>query len=366
MSEVKIHNSRFKGNTAQHVSRFSKHEDLSTYMSSQHVWNTLVFLIEKTLHPLAITSKITDDIIYGLIFTSLDKRRKIAKLDPQETLQYSYHLMFLDRADRLHHLTKSIGVERGIFSDYVEDYLQGYYDPISVKSDTLFERETISNWIKDFYAEYFSFRNMVVMRFQKLSDSQAAKNKYNKDKQGLHSDSGDNNNNYLLSVFKAIDKFNPGKGTLASYVMNWLKNAAGSEYTTYTGESFTLSRSVRRLIFEGKLNVNNKSSTLDEVVEIPDNTSLTNKEEENQYLYLIGKLMRHPHARLAFLFSGFFLFPSKTLVNNIKTSDSVVIPKEWKIIETDLIDVPTIKDLQRAKREASVSQLKRTLRGKNV
>lgn len=358
-------------NTAGHVSHFMDlgstgvdkvNDELVASMSSEHIWQVLVKLLEIALQPLSAQSSFVDDVLYGVMHLSIDRRRKISALSPEQTIQKVNQLLDMEPHEKLNHLFHVLGVERGFLSQLIEDYLSGHYQPVyrppTSAKEPYFEEGPLSVWTAEHYSQYFDFRNRVIARYQNLTYSQADKNQWSKASFGMDSDKGDQRQNYILSVFRAIDKFHPGKGTLTAYIMTWFSNAPGSYYTMYTGEAYGLRRAVRHSVHKGDLKINNKGLEIaDEVLQLPsEGAGADTREDDRAYCMQIADLYTHPAATLAALFSGFILFPTDELLSRVDKemkAGKLLIPRNWKPPPYEIQDIPLVKKPQRAQRTSS-------------
>lgn len=214
------------------------------------------------------------------------------------------------------------------------------------------------------YAVYNAFRERICNRFLKLSNSQAAKNKWQKERFGLPSEQSDNENNYFLSVIRAIDKLYPSKGTLANYVMQWLANSAGSSFTIYTGEAFNLSRPVRKEIHEGRLQVNNKGYDLEKANDIaaPEEHSL-NAEDTSLLTEVMSQVQHLPEISLALLLHNFPVIPdvalTKDLHRHMMEVEGLHNVFDYVVPFPDVEDLPVILPLSRSSRKDTEAQRRR-------
>jgi len=346
-------------NVGGSVSHFSDTEDMSTNLSSKQVWDTLTDLLYLTMKPLALQTQLTDDLLYLILASSVDQRRKISAFDSSISFDYCYRLMFLSPDTVLVGLLRGIGVERTVFSELIRDYLNGSYRPHTIGIETMdlgYGPRQLEAYTSDFYDLYLKFRTMVTDRFKKLSMSQAAKNKWLRDQFGLTSDLADNEQNFYLAVIRAVDKFYPEHGTIANYVILWLQNAAGSSYTLYTGEAFNLTRPVRKQIHDGTVAVNNKAYSLDRAVSIEDGPSpALQRVEDSSYLAMVASLQQTPSFALVFLLTGYPLIESTELNAQL----AVMFGDDVKLPKVNLSDLPPISLPTRASRKDSPDHRRR-------
>lgn len=338
-------------------------EDELANLPCNQTWNLLTSLLYKTVLPLAKTTTFPIDLIFSLISSTSDQRRKISIYDSKKCFEISYSLLFKDAETIMKTIIFEMGVERWVIADFVNNFLAGTYNPkpIEVEEKYYFSREALVRHVRDNFEVYNEYRNRVSYRFKKLSDSQAAKNRWQKEQFGLTSEQGDNENNFFLSVLRAIDKLYPEKGTLTNYVQLWLSNSPGSHFTLFTGEAFNLSRPVRQRIADKSLVVNNKAYDLDKATNIPapEAQSLM-KEENNSILDVIASVQRIPSLSLSMLLHGFDIVPTPILVDQLqKQFDKEGIQEEVKVVYPDLEELPTILPLSRSSRKDTEHQRRR-------
>ncbi len=339
-------------------------EDELANLPSKQTWEMLTNLLYQTVLPLAKTTTFCLDLLFTLMTSTADQRRKISILDSDKCLVTSYNLLFKSPETIIRTVIFDMGVERWVISNFINQYLDGSYTPkqIATNVDYYYSPEACRRHVEDMYAVYNTFRSRVCERFRKLSNSQAAKNKWQKEQFGLTSDQGDNEHNYFLSVIRAIDKLHPNKGTLAEYVMQWLANSAGSSFTIYTGEAFNLSRPVRKEIHEGKLNVNNKGYDLENAVNIPAPEEITiNAEDTTMIADVMGTIQHLDKVSFMMLLHGFPATPTPKLVEDISRHmrDEGINYEDYPIKTPDFDDVPPILPLSRSSRKNTESQRRR-------
>jgi hypothetical protein len=108
----------------------------------------------------------------------------------------------------------------------------------------------------------FRFRNMIVEKFIRLAYVEAKKAQV---KTGLTISFDDLYRNMVLSIFKAIDKYDPEQGPLTSYIKWWFLDAKNGDAGHEEGVAYSIPLSVRKkLISEGVVNI---YAPIDETVE---------------------------------------------------------------------------------------------------
>lgn len=347
-------------------------DDEVAHLPSKQTWEVLTNLLYQTVLPLARTTTFAYDVLFTILTSTADQRRRISIHDSKECLEMSYGLLTKSPETIMKQVIFSMGVERWVIASFVNRYLAGLYRPrrIQVDAPYYFSQDALVRHVRSMYEVYSAFRVRICERFIKLSDSQAAKNHWQKEQFGLTSDLADNKQNYFLSVARAIDKLYPheGGGTLGKYVIQWLANSAGSTFTTYTGEAFTLSRPVRKEIHDGKLHINNKAYSLDGAENIPAPEENAVAVEDNSMLAkVLAAAQGNPQLSLTLLLHGFKPIPTLELRADLQRhmlmvegfsqgeSESLIN----SIPAPDMDDLPTILPLSRSSRKNTLSQQRR-------
>lgn len=231
-------------------SSFQLEEDHASGLSSEQIWTTLNNLLLIAAGPVFEYTMFGVDLCMSLISASMDKRRKVSIFSSEDCRAVLMHtLMFQENKDILGVLQR-IGVERNLIADPLLDALSMGTLPGRLLDSSPFSEETLVRHAQQAMPYYLEFRSQVSKRYIKLAASLGAKNAWVKNQSGLVSESNEHTNNYMLSVFRAIDKFYPHRGTLASYVTSWMNNASGSIYSVYMGEAYVVPRSHRRSLAE--------------------------------------------------------------------------------------------------------------------
>lgn len=339
--------------SAQVVSSFSDSDDYITTMSSKHMWDTFVHLLFQTLKPLAQSTTIVDDILFVILGSLSDQRRKIGVMDNQQCLNEAYRLLFQPSDVALRESMIRLGVERGIYQWFITSYLSNTYVPLSIHIEPSFEAEPLYTYVQEMFSLYTSFRERVIDRFERLIKSKATKDKWSRDRMGLVSSVGDVENTYYLAVIRSIDKFHPGEGTITGYVKPWLQNAGSSKYTMYTGEAFGLSRPIRKDIHDGKLSVNNKAYDITLAESLPDEVTV---HESSEGLHEMFQAMRKsPYVSFIMTLYG---FPTCLTFTESQWLKDHNVGDEFQSLQA-IEDLPTLMPLSRASRRQTEASDKR-------
>lgn len=225
---------------------YQKTENYASSLLSEQIFFSLNELLAIAVAPVFEYTEFSFDLCLSLMAASMDKRRKVSIHSSDVCRGILTHcLIFQSGKDILNTLQK-IGVERNLITDPIMDAITLNELPAPMLASSPFSKEAMLRHIRQCMQPYFEFRKEVAERFIKLAEAQGRTNAWVKSQSGLISDENEHANNYMLSVFRAIDKFYPNRGTLASYVTSWMENAAGSNYSVYLGEAFVIPRSHRR------------------------------------------------------------------------------------------------------------------------
>lgn len=253
-------------------SSYQLKDDHATGLSSVQIWDVLNDLLAIAADPIFEYTEFGIDLCMSLLSASMDKRRKVSihRSDVCRGILF-YTAIYDDGADILRTLQK-IGVERNLIVDPMLDALAQNQLPGKMLPNSPFTEEALLRHLRQSIEPYLEFRRQVSERYVKLAESLGRKNAWVKNERGLISDSDEHVNNYMLSVFRAIDKFYPHRGTLANYVTSWMNNAAGSTFSVFVGEAFVVPRSHRRSLVDevGGSSFSNFSLPLEDAAVIPE------------------------------------------------------------------------------------------------
>lgn len=250
---------------------YQAHDDYATGLSSLQIWDTLNALLAVAADPIFEYTEFGIDLCLSLLSASMDKRRKVSIYSSDVCRGVLFHTAIYSGGAGILHTLQKIGVERNLIVDPILDALATNRLPGKMLPNSPFTEAALLRHLRQSIEPYLLFRQQVSERYVKLADSLGKKNAWVKGEHGLVSDSKEHVNNYMLSVFRAIDKFYPHRGTLASYVTSWMNNAAGSAFSVYMGEAYTVPRSHRRaLVDDGSEAYGNIALPLEEASIVPD------------------------------------------------------------------------------------------------
>jgi DNA-directed RNA polymerase specialized sigma24 family protein len=114
---------------------------------------------------------------------------------------------------------------------------------------------TVTYWSK----LALQMRDMIVGKYTKFALNRASLHYRN---QGAKIDFEDLVQNFMAAAYKAVDKFNPERGTLTNYITNWMMDARSRSDHEY-GTAYDIPRSKKAQIARHEDNTVNISTSLD-------------------------------------------------------------------------------------------------------
>jgi hypothetical protein len=206
-----------------------KNNSLVTYStySLYLIYDTLLY---RALYPIIKSTSILDNYLIVLLgYSSLNFRRKIAVPD-FPSLVYKYLIstdcdykfdllvqMKIDRIFLLKFLSLFLDEAKNINNDVNTKYFK--YKIIDIGS---FHScvEDVNYW----YSGVIMCRNDIASKYYDFAKNSALR--FSKKNPNISID--DLTSEYLLTVYKAIDKLDPDKGTLTSYIGQWFRDVNSS------------------------------------------------------------------------------------------------------------------------------------------
>lgn len=281
----------------------------STEMSSLHIWKVLNHLLFEALAPSVAHSNIGIELGLSCLAITSNAKRKVSGLEPDDFMQICFaellHVAVNNTETTRINFIKTLfeqGLERNVPYEYAQRCCIA--PPIIPNVDTSKHIKHIAHFIR----LYDTFRKDVADRFQALTQFSAKRNYYAKAKYGLYSAELEHQHVFVLSLLRAIDKFVPWRGTLASYILVWFENAKGaSQYLIFDDEVFGLTRGIRRQVHNGDVEIRNKVIPLsDRENSIPEEKLL---EIEGD---VINKMAKLPNSTILFYARALPYVPKNT------------------------------------------------------
>lgn len=286
-------------------------EKLTKNYGGHEISSTLDLLMNRAMSSIILNTNFLDYYFLN-IFTWLSQnhKRKISHLDRERV--FTYLFMFMSSTDREEkckifrqlHLERTLGI---YLIDQFLNITSGYQDDSvkCIKSNKarlrmyLLERGLSSNFklysaisnTRFWYSEFLKLRSQIVEKYYRFIVKEAwAYTQKNKSDKPLE----DVVQNFLIGAYRAVDKYDPKKGALTSYISEWLRDAKmGRTFTHEFGIAYTLPNQVKVDRAQNVNSINNQSHDLDsdEVLELS-TESVEDSFERNQNIDRIRRLCK--------------------------------------------------------------------------
>lgn len=292
------------------------HRDSSVYskdLTSSQIWDVLNNLLFSAIGPSIEYSNLAFEVGLSCACITSNAKRKLSGLEPEEFLQVCFTQLVITSldptAENKVNMIKTFqdkGLERNVLYEYAQKCLV-VLPPLNIPNV-----DVTKHWQHiDLYLKlYDKFRQDVMERFRSLTEFSARRNYHSKIQSGLSAEEYEHYHVFTLSLMRAIDKFVPWRGTLASYILSWFENAKGaSQYMVYGDEVFGLTRAIRKQVHDGSANIRNK------VVPLSDRENTIPDDVGDLSVDLIIKTARLPQATLIFFANGLPYYPKKEIAH---------------------------------------------------
>lgn len=249
-------------------------EQIETNLSSHCLAQTLDDLIFRFME-IAIrdTTFVESTIVELIVHVFTDSRRKLSTVPKQELQDQLFSFIVSEKPDKKQKLLRDARIERSvyfrileIFIKIAEEYLTELPKALATLEPTpkMLELETQAQsrtnnfhavcsstifWSKPIY----DFRNMIVEKFIRLAKVEANKAASNT---ALNISKDDLHKGFIMSMFKAIDKYDSASGTLTNYIQMWFMDAKTNQNYHEEGVAYSIPTQVRRkLLDNGVVNI---------------------------------------------------------------------------------------------------------------
>ena len=255
---------------------------ISNNLSSKQIVSLLNQLINCAIEPLFNNSILARELILqALLQTQTDHRRKISIHNKAITTScITYGIIHKD-----FNVIKMCELDRNILFKvvlYMEPYLREalkleYQLARKDKQSTRLKLHNISvatgiknnlltviaRWCLPYLNTYLQFKERIVAKYIKYAYREATIATYNTK---LFIDPKELFKNLLLAIDKAIDKFDANRGTLTSYINQWMMSAKSApEFNHQYNVSYDLPANVRKLMEKSGISLTNMSTTINEM-----------------------------------------------------------------------------------------------------
>ena len=290
-------------------------ERIKENLSGKQITDILDSLILEALWPIIHNTRLMDDYIQFLMTVSIDRsRRKYSLIDKTTftNLLFSY-MMTTDPENKIRILRK-LKLERNIAFALLARFMQttqhytALYQQLFAANPQQRSRllQQLMNIEKDcktvnqlslystirhcgaYYDLAADFKNRIIEKYIRLAFNESVKAKNRTKLQIDHEELFDN---LILSISKAIDKYDSGKGALTSYIGWWFKDGTNQSINSHEyGIAYDIpSASRRKILLDTKqINIIGQMSEEDEAVDQSNTlTELLAKEAEGNMLRLL-------------------------------------------------------------------------------
>lgn len=242
----------------------------STDLSSYEIWQVLNHLMMESISPHCLYGTMLYEMLGSCLTITSNKKRKISALEPEDFYAFCFQslvmLSMTKKPEQRFEIMLELfdnGLERNIPHDYARKAV------IVPVDDPRFDSEKVNRHCGMFLELYDKFRQDVMYRYFNLTETFAKRNHYNKSQTGLFADFEEHLHVFTLSLMRAIDKFVPYSGTLASYIQMWFEHAKGSSaFMAYGDEAFSITRTMRKSVHDGDADIRNKAIPLSDREEL--------------------------------------------------------------------------------------------------
>jgi hypothetical protein len=257
-------------------------QKLTTNLSSRQIITILNALLNAVAEPLFNNCQLMRQLILqAMLQTQLDHRRKISVHSKEITAALVLHGV----SQRDFSAVKLCEIDRGTLFKAVDQVYQNLLQAIAIEQQLLIKPKTtglwlqqeaiakylgvdsnlltpLARWVRIYYELYLQFKEQIIAKYIKYAYHEANRARA---LTGLHVDVEDLSKNYLLAVDRAIDKCDAERGTLTSYIQQWILSARSSpEFDHQLGVSYSLPANIRKDMERNKLPLTNMSTPIEE------------------------------------------------------------------------------------------------------
>jgi RNA polymerase sigma factor (sigma-70 family) len=297
-------------------------QTLSNEVTTKQIETVLDFLIDKAIYAIMRSSNFMDILMASaLAWKTENPRRKISAIDRGEVTALLFHYTCLQSVEQKKEVLKLLHLERSfllfacmLYMNTMKKYVDLSNELVRLRinhkntSDVLFQKrqfESAFQLTPESYSAYYEvalwhqnaveFRAMIFSRYMKLVLKESARH-FKLSKQTL--DYNDLIQNLIVGVYKAIDKFDSSRGTITSYIQQWIMASKLQRSHEY-GVAYYIPDSKKRAIAGGTSSINNMYVSLDEVDNEQRDDTIEEYEEANRIRRLAKRVDRLGLARYA-------------------------------------------------------------------
>lgn len=259
---------------AEMTETIQDNKQLQDNLSSYQIATVLDTLLFEALRPLAHHTRVIQHWLAEMLPLAVsDGRRKLSRTQTRDQFVTSCYIAInTTDPDQLMETVDKLKIERNQIFHLVikvQEICNTYLDDMMIVAQTkshtkrTFHRNRMQkvedllqtdrnhwhqalltmNWWIDLA---FNFKQMVAEKYYRLAYKKALEAEHGT---RLSISLADLYNNYILAIYRAIDKYDSDNGMLASYVQMWFKNASSNpDYDHEINIAFTIPASQRRLL----------------------------------------------------------------------------------------------------------------------
>ena len=256
-------------------------EKISINLSSSQIVQILNDIINAAAKPLFKHSHLMRQLVLqSLLQTQVDHRRKISIHSKEATascivygiIQNNYSAIKLCELDRnilfssinyiQPYLKEALIVEKKLLKSNSSKYLKKQQNIAKITGIPINMLTALARWVLPYLDLYLQFRECIIYKYIKFAYQQAKRSESNTQ---LFVDVEELHKNYLLALGKAIDKFDANKGTLTSYIVQWLLSARSApEFNHQYNTAYDLPANVRKDMENRGVALQNMSTPIDD------------------------------------------------------------------------------------------------------
>lgn len=278
-------------------------ERLSKNYSTEQLLSTLDELLLRAISAVINSTNFLDQkLITVATWYSTNQRRKITPMKKGQFIAAAMAYILSDSKTKTR-IYKKMSLERNLTLDLITQWqvlakecVQLEVKMLCSPSEDIESRINYLRWQlrtsdpNRLYSDYhtvkyytdlaYNFREQIAEKYmRKVATEAVMYHKDQREKNGSRMNLNDIGQNFMLAVYKAIDKCDVHKGTLTSYVDVWIKNAKTTNlYRDETGIAYNIPSGQRKQLAIGNSTIANFALSIDDE-EVKNITSDYNQEE---------------------------------------------------------------------------------------
>ena len=261
-------------------------------LSGSQIDNLLNYFLFQALSPLLQTLWFKNQFVLIINILLRDLKRKVTRKERKVTLKHVMNAISSLDKDTIILQLKLASLDKNIFSDIINTFCEKidilmkleeeFFSKLNNKeydtsaSDQIIKLENefnlsrsflikIGKEVKFWFDKYLEFKNLIIGKYIRLAYKYAKVAKLNRpniDMQCFFK-------SLVLSIYTALDKYTPDRGTLTSYIQLWFKSTmVNPKYDFEMGRPFKLSNYAKQRMIDTGRNPNSISIDSEEFTTI--------------------------------------------------------------------------------------------------